>query len=476
MYDFLQGSPTVTEDKMMRILLVSPNTEMLPDPVFPIGLAFLSGALEKSSHQHRILDLCFAEDYGKALDQAVADFRPEVIGLSLRNVDNVAYPNTHSYLPLYRKIISHLRHITSAPIVLGGSGFSLMPGLILTNLQADYGIVGEGELALIRFLDHLEGGKSPDLLPGVVSSTHSRKTSRMVEPERFPFQDPLMPSREKLANEEYLRFGGMGNIQTKRGCAFSCVYCTYPLIEGREVRLRPPKEVGEEIQQMYDAGVDTFFVVDNVFNFPPHHAKSICMEILQRNLKVSWSCYLHPEFVTESLLLLMKEAGCTGVEFGTDAGSDLLLKRLGKSFTKEEVQRGSELCHKVGLSCCHSLVFGGPGETRQTIAETLALMEEVSPTAVIAMVGIRLFPGTELAGFASAQDLIMTDKTMLKPTFYLADSIRSFVLELLHEHAAENRHWILPGSNVNIDRRLQEKLRRFGLKGPLWEHMQIRRK
>lgn len=459
----------------MRILLISPNTEMLPDPVFPLGLAFLSGALEQSSHQHEILDLCFTEDYGEALDQSVADFAPEIIGLSLRNVDNVAYPNTHSYLPFYRKVVSHLREITSAPIVLGGSGFSLMPWLMLENLQADYGIVGEAEVTLVHFLDHMERGQVPDQLAGVVSAS-SKRVPQLLAPERSPSQDFLMPWRDKLANEEYLRFGGMGNLQTKRGCGFSCVYCTYPLIEGPEVRLRPPKQVGEEIQQLRDQGVDTFFVVDNVFNFPPHHAQSICREILQRNLQVSWSCYLHPQFVTESLLLLMKEAGCTGVEFGTDAGSDRLLTLLGKSFNTEEVLRASELCHKVGLSFCHSLVFGGPGESRETIRETLALMGEVSPTAVIAMVGIRLFPGTRLAEFASPEDLIITDETMLKPTFYLAESVRLFVLDLLHEHAEENKNWILPGSNVNIDRRLQEKLRRFGLKGPLWEHMQIRRK
>jgi radical SAM superfamily enzyme YgiQ (UPF0313 family) len=459
----------------MRILLISPNTEMLPDPVFPLGLAFLSGALEQSSHQHEILDLCFTKDYGEALDQSVADLAPEIIGLSLRNVDNVAYPNTHSYLPFYRQVVSHLRKITSVPIVLGGSGFSLMPDLMLENLQADCGIVGEAEVTLIRFLDHLERGRVADQLAGVISASSGR-VSHLIPPERFPSEDFLMPWRDKLANEEYLRFGGMGNVQTKRGCGFSCVYCTYPLIEGREVRLRPPKKVGEEIQQLSDQGVDTFFIVDNVFNFPPHHAKSICREIVQRNLQVSWSCYLHPQFVTESLLLLMKEAGCTGVEFGTDAGSDRLLKLLGKSFNTKEVRRASELCHKVGLSFCHSLVFGGPGESRETIRDTLALMGEVSPTAVIAMVGIRLFPGTRLAEYASSEDLIITDKTMLEPAFYLTESVRPFVLDLLYKHAEENSNWILPGSNVNIDRRIQEKLRRFGLKGPLWEHMQTRRK
>lgn len=198
----------------MRILLISPNTEMLPDPVFPLGLAFLSGAMKRSPHQHHILDLCFAEDYGEALDHAVAEFQPQTIGLSLRNVDNVAYPNTESYLPFYQKVISHLRQITSVPIILGGSGFSLMPEAILKYLQGDYGIVGEGEVALVRLLDHLERGHSPDPLPPILSA-HSFQETQPRQPEQVPVHELPLPCREKFANAEYLRFGGMGNVQTK---------------------------------------------------------------------------------------------------------------------------------------------------------------------------------------------------------------------------------------------------------------------
>ena len=459
----------------MRILLISPNTEMLPDPVFPLGLAFLSGAIKRSHHQHHILDLCFEENYGKALDEAVAKFQPQAIGLSLRNVDNVAYPNTVSYLPFYQKVISHLRQITSAPIILGGSGFSLMPRTILAYLQGDYGIMGEGELALVGFLDYLERGLSLNPLPPILSA-YALQEIGSRQPEQVPVGEFPLPCRGKFANAKYLRFGGMGNVQTKRGCMFSCVYCTYPLIEGRNARLRPPEQVGEEVQHLCHQGIDTFFVVDNIFNFPPHHAKSICAEFLRRNLKVRWSCYLHPEFVTKSLLRLMKEAGCTSVEFGVDSGSNVVLKQLGKSFTTVAVRRASELCHDVGLPFCHSLIFGGPGENRQTVRETFDLMAEVSPTAVIAMAGIRLFPGTKLGETASRQDLILTDETMLKPTFYLAESVRPFILDVLEDHAKLNRNWVLPGLNVNINKRLQEKLRRFGLRGPLWEHMQVRRR
>ncbi len=414
------------------------------------------------------------DDYAQALEQAVAEFVPQAIGISLRNVDNVAYPNSYSYLPFYRQIMTQLRRLTAVPIILGGSGFSLMPRALLTYLQADYGIVGEGEQTLPPLLDHLQQGLPPRGIPGVIG--RDSVAQQVMPPLVLSTREMFMPCRNRFANEQYLRFGGMGNIQTKRGCFFSCIYCTYPLIEGREVRLRRPGDVVEEIEHLCAQGIDSFFVVDNVFNFPPHHAKSICQEILKRDLKVRWSCYLHPQFVTESLLTLMKQAGCSSVEFGADAGADVHLTRLGKSFGVTEIRRASELCHRVGLPFCHSLVFGGPGEDRHTIKATLDLMAEVSPTAVIAMVGIRLFPGTRLAEVAAASDCIASDETMLEPTFYLAETVRPDILDVLREHAAHQRHWILPGSNVNINPRLQEKLRRFGLKGPLWEHMQVRRK
>jgi len=459
----------------LRILLISPNTEMLPDPVFPLGLAYLSAALKESRHEQQVLDLCFVEDYAEAIARAVTEFDPQAVGISLRNVDNVAYPNTHSYLAFYRHIIAHLRQLRPAPIILGGSGFSIMPRALLEYLEADYGICGEGEEGLVGLLDQLEEGGAPGAVPRVIARGAPAQGPALLASPPFIREMPT-PCRGPFDGAKYLRFGGMGNVQTKRGCPFRCIYCTYPLIEGREVRMRPANKVVQEIADLSRQGVDTLFMVDNVFNFPPHHAKSVCVEILKRQVQVRWSCYLHPHFVTEALLRLMQEAGCSSVDFGADSGSEAQLKRLGKAFNRAEVSRASDLCHRVGMPFCHALIFGGPGEDRHTVQETLDLMTGVSPTAVIAMVGIRLFPGTSLARTAAPKDLIPGDATLLQPTFFLADAVRPFILEMLHAHAAKNPHWILPGSNVNIDPRLQEKLRRFGLKGPLWEHMQVRKK
>jgi radical SAM superfamily enzyme YgiQ (UPF0313 family) len=459
----------------MRILLVSTNREVLPDPVFPLGLACLSGALRESRHDHFLLDLCFEEDWAGALERAVADFKPEAVGLSIRNIDNVAFPNFHSYLPFCKEMVHHVRRLTLAPIILGGSGFSVMPAPILDYLNADYGIAGEAEWNLVQLLDRLEDRVPAHGLPGLYRASDPPSVQALIAPACTDARQLPRPVRTNLDSRKYLDRGGMGNIQTKRGCSFACIYCTYPLIEGRQVRLRSPSDVVDEMAQEIDAGVDTFFIVDDIFNFPPHHARSICQGILDQGLKVRWSCYLHPQFVTESLLGLMKDAGCTSVECGIDSGSDAQLARLGKCFTGADIRRTSELCRTAGIPFCHSLIFGGPGEDDRTIRETFDLMEELNPTAVIAMVGIRVFPGTELARSASREDLILTGNTLLEPTFYIARSCRPFLLDRIQTHAARHSNWILPGSNVNIDNRLQSRLRKFGLRGPLWEYMRVRR-
>ena len=129
---------------MMRVLLISPNVEFLPDPIFPLGLAYIAAALKRRGIDHRVLDLCFVTDVEDALSAEIASYRPDLTGPSLRNLDNVSYPQYTSYLPFYREVIDIIRRHSDSRIVLGGSAFSLMPHEIFACLDADFGIVGEG--------------------------------------------------------------------------------------------------------------------------------------------------------------------------------------------------------------------------------------------------------------------------------------------------------------------------------------------
>ena len=450
----------------MKVLLISPNVESLPDPVFPLGLAYITAALKENGMHCQVLDLCFVHDYEAAIESALTSFQPDIIGLSLRNIDNVSYPNYISYLPFYRQVVQAIRRQSHAPIVLGGSGFSLMPDAILEYLGADFGIVGEAESSFVSLINHLEGKK--DLHQPVRSGIIDDHPGIIENLDDLP-----IPDRSGFDNEAYLKWGGMGNIQTKRGCPFGCIYCTYPIIEGKKVRLRNSKLICDEIESMLGYGIDTLFFVDNTFNYPIDHAQAICQEIVSRKLPIKWSCYANPGFITPKLVELMLAAGCTGLEFGSDAANQAMLANLCKGFTVNDLRSASTVCHQLGIPFCHSLLLGGPGETMETVHQTLDAILDVSPAAVICMIGIRVFPKTRLSLIAMEEGMIGPEEDFLKPVFYLSPAIENEVLPFIEQFSKQNPTWIFPGLNININTELQKKLRRFGIKGPLWEYMKI---
>lgn len=453
----------------MKVLLVSPNEEKLPDPVFPIGAAYVAGALKQAGIEYHCLDLCFEEDVEKALIDALNKNAPDIVGLSLRNVDNVSYPHSVSYLPLYRMITTTVRRNCHARIVLGGSGFTLLPDAILRFLQADYGICGEGEITFVQLVRQLAGG--PELLDLATDPIIRAGVAVETNLDRLPPAD-----RTLFDNERYLQRGGMANLQTKRGCPFNCIYCTYPVIEGRKVRARSPRSICDEIQTLLDAGMDTLFMVDNEFNHPMDHALAVCREIQRRRLPVRWSCYANPAFIGPELVDAMLAAGCTSLEFGTDAGCDEMLKNLGKSFSARDIAQASATCDQAGMPYCHALLLGGPGETMTTAQKSLDTIAATGATAVICMVGIRIFPHTQLAATAEKEGRIAADEDFLNPVFYLADAVAEEMLPFLKAYAKHHPTWIFPGLEINMNAALQEKLRRFGVKGPLWEYMGIHKR
>jgi len=448
----------------VKVLLISPNVETLPDPVFPLGLAYIAAALNKNQNDYHLLDLCFVQDYEASIKSAIDSFQPDVIALSFRNVDNVSYPNYVSYLPFYRQVVQAVRKQSRVPIVVGGSGFSLMPDEILRYLNADFGIAGEGEVSFVELINKLDRKDyiqdSPK--PAIVDNQH-----RITEDlDHFS-----IPDRSGFDNEAYLKWGGMGNVQTKRGCPFRCIYCSYPIIEGKQVRLRDPELICDEIETMLDQNITNLFFVDNAFNYPMDHARSICQGIVSRKLGMKWSCYANPKYVTAALIERMLAAGCTGVEFGSDAANGTMLENLSKDFSVDDLRNASTICQQSGMSFCHSLLLGGPGETMETVHQTFDTILDTSPTAVICMIGIRIFPNTRLSAIATEEGIVGADTDFLKPVFYLSPAIENDILTFIEEFSKKNPTWIFPGLNINMNVELQKKLRRFGVKGPLWEYM-----
>jgi hypothetical protein len=164
----------------------------------------------------------------------------------------------------------------------------------------------------------------------------------------------------------------------------------------------------------------------------------------------------------------MKKAGCVAVDFGTDAGSPAMLASLRKPFTVDNIRKASRACKEAGIDFCHSLLLGGPGETPETIRETVSLMDEVSPRAVIAMTGVRIYPGTELERIAIKQGRHAAGESLLEPQFYFPDMGASALLKCAYEGTAGRKNWFFPGKR-DWGSAIGFKVIKFLYrKGPLW--------
>ncbi len=448
----------------MDILLISANREKSPYPVFPLGLAFLAGPLEAAGHGIRAIDLCFEDDPEATVAEAFSASLPDAVVISIRNIDNVTFPGSRSYLAGVRKVVDLCRGRTV--IILGGSGYSLMPREILESLDGDYGIVGEGEDVLPRLLECLARNENPLHLPGVLV----KGEVSFLPPH--PVETIGKPERNLFPVERYNREGGMANLQTKRGCPFSCTYCTYPILEGSRVRLRNIDEILHEIRELVENfGTEYIYFVDDIFNYPMDFAESLCRAIIGSGLKLNWSAFINPGFISPELVRLMVEAGCDAMEFGTDSGSPTMLRSLGKSFGPDDIRSASALCRDAGVDFAHYILFGGPGETEYTVLESFDLMDEVEPTAVIGMTGIRIFPGTGLYLKAIEDGIIGPGTPLLEPVFYLSPHVKDSLCDLVTNEAMERRNWVVPGLEINMSDAMLAALRSFPVKGPLWKLM-----
>ncbi|MGB7931153.1 MAG: radical SAM protein, partial [Gammaproteobacteria bacterium] len=187
-----------------------------------------------------------------------------------------------------------------------------------------------------------------------------------------------------------------------------------------------------------------------------------------------WSCYATPLKLDRQQARLMARAGCEGLELGTDAVDDGQLKRLGKSFDADAVHAANRHCLEAGLRVCHTVIFGAPGETEDSIRTTCRALRDMQATAVVAMTGVRVYPGTPLAVQLSMQGRVDPDAIGLKPAFYVEPGVSGFLPDYLQQQARAAGNWVLPGMEPPLLPSSQRLLRALGVSGPLWRLLRFR--
>jgi len=446
-----------------RLLLVSANRHVVPYPVYPLGLSYLYSYLQEhlSGFEIRLFDLNL--ETNDSLVQKLVEFKPDYTGVSFRNVDDVNFYSQESFINGYQTVLDLIKRTLKTTIIIGGSAFSIYPKVLFSFFEPDFGIQGEGEESLYELLTCLSTGSSYKKIEGLVY----RNSNDIIVNKRKSFIHNPDLCFDGGMTDFYWDKSGMMNVQTKRGCPYNCIYCTYPLIEGHKVRTLDPDRIVHTLKELYTRyKVNYIFFTDSVFNISNGFNIDLAKKILQSGLQIKWGAYFSPYDLDESLLGLFRKAGLSHIEFGTESLSDSTLKNYGKHFNVDEVIRISHISNKIGIYFAHFLIIGGYGETEVTVDEGFENSKRIDNTVFFPYIGMRIYPGTRLQKLAIQDGVINAGDNLIEPAYYVAKGIN---YETLKERAEKTgRRWVFPDEDVAT---IMNRMRKRKRKGSLWHHL-----
>jgi len=440
------------------------NTNKMAPLVAPIGLDYIATYLRKAGIETEIVDLPLSKNPDKTLKNYFANKNPELIGISLRNVDDCYWPKAQWFVPELTQTVKILKNFTHASIVIGGVGFSIFAERIVKYTGADFGIRGDGEAAMLSLAQELKNKKKFQNVPGLIFSENAKCYANPPAWSRCTSGLSLPTNRDAFDNLTYFQKGGQCGLETKRGCNQRCIYCADPLAKGKKIRTRKPSEVAEEAEQLLTQGIDVLHLCDSEFNIPRRHAVDVCDEFIKRSLgeKIRWYAYLSVLPFDDKLAEKMKKAGCIGIDFTGDSASEIMLSTYRQKHRKENIASAVKLSRKYHIKVMIDLLLGGPGETPQTLSETINFIKNINPDCAGAALGVRIYPGTEMAEIVSAQGLPQGTPDgaqpqnpnirrkyegpvdFFKPTFYISENLGQNPAQLVRDMIKGDKRFFEP--------------------------------
>jgi radical SAM superfamily enzyme YgiQ (UPF0313 family) len=425
-------------------MLLSANFCDDPYAVYPLGMSVIAGALSAAGHQVLQFD---ANIYAPAIwmelfKQEAAAFRPDLIGCSMRNLDTIADSSDESLIFSTVATIQFLRPQLSVPWVLGGSGFSLCPEHLLELTGAEYGIIGAGEAAIVELASELEQGK---------------KITRQIWTKSAATQaGAIYP--DNIADYYYMQTHLLP-IQTKRGCPFNCVYCTYPALEGSTVTVRDTAAVMTDIQTLRRRYPEAMlYFVDAVFNDPARHYHQLLRQMLESGVTAPWCAFITPANLQEKDVAMMASTGMIAADLGIDGATDTTLTGLGKGYDFAAVRRACGMLRRHNISVTASVIFGGPGENRQTVIDGINNLRSLNEVFCTVTAGIRLIKGMPLLNSLKGSGLIPADWDGIQPlTYFSPDLERQWLEAQLAAGFADSPYCIYPANKRHQEIKLIHK-------------------
>ncbi|MBN2373240.1 cobalamin-dependent protein [bacterium] len=408
----------------MKIFFIQADQKGQAERVFPIGICYVATAAEAHGHKVEAFDPNVEKDAAASLEKRLKTFDPDLIGVSLRNIDSQHTRKLVFYLEFLRPQIDLIKRIAPGKrMVIGGSGFSIFAKDIMEMFpEFDYGVYLEAEETFPELLKNLN---HPENVRGIFY----RKGGRVffTEKREMPdFGSLPSPKRDYFPVDRYMIHGkaSMG-VQAKRGCVLDCAYCTYPFLNGRTIRSRDHVKVVDEIQEIQDRWhFDKFMFVDSVFNIPLGHAEDICREMIRRGLHIKWFAYFNEKHISEDFIRLAYNAGCENFLFSPDGYSETTLKSLGKTVSVEDINNAFRIIRKVkGARIGVSFFRTPPGQDLWTFFRILMLYLRAKAALGKRLIGfglvpIRIEPYTKILKIAISENACDKNTDLVRPVFY----------------------------------------------------------
>jgi radical SAM superfamily enzyme YgiQ (UPF0313 family) len=371
----------------MRTLLINPYYPISETPSPPLGLAYLGSALEAAGVEIKILDLVVYPYSRKILESLLKDFKPQMVGIT---AVTMTFDNAIGVIKDIRAIDPNVLTVMGGPHVT-----FCAPDTLEEYPELDVIVLGEGETTIVELAQAADRRQQWDDINGIVF----RKGSDICHTAAREFVQDLntlpAPARHLLALGRYRALGMPISMTTSRGCPFKCIFCVGRKMVGAKVRYRNPVEVADELEYLGTLKFNQINIADDLFTANKNHCLAVCDEIIKRGLTIKWTSFARVDTVSEELLKRMKAAGCSAVSFGIESANPDILKTIKKGITLQQVVEAVDACNRAGVIPHASFILGLPGETPDTIKETLDFGKRLKSVGL--SYGFHLlapFPGT----------------------------------------------------------------------------------
>ncbi len=375
---------------------------------FPMWLAYATGVLENSGFEVDLVDAP-ADNYSiDDILSRVKGFHPKLI------VIDTSTPSIYNDIEFAARIKGVL---PDSFIVLVGTHVSALPGDTLAlNQNIDAIACGEYDYTLRELALSLQEGKDLSLVQGLTYRAGNRNNHNPDRPfiedlDSIPFVSRVY--KKYLNIENYFNPNAlypMVTITTSRGCPFRCIFCVYPqTMMGHRMRLRSVKNVVDEIEYIASSfpGVKAIFFEDDTFTAIKKRCIEISSEILKRGIRISWTVNARADLDYETMKII-KEAGCRCMCVGFESGSQILLNNIKKRVSVEKMKQFMDDARKAGILIHGCFMVGHPGETKETMKQTLELAKRLNPDTV-QFYPIMVYPGTEAYNWYRERGLFITN-------------------------------------------------------------------